>query len=268
MKQDSAEVALARANGGKDIIFNRVYIDAFNAVSEGGARTYPDARTKMFTALKEGALWWNYIGHASTQNWTGEGLMMRSDVETQLFYRHLPVLYAATCEYSRFDNSVLSSGERIFLNANGGAIAVLCPARLAYIHRNGTLSQAVGRFIFSTDEKGKPRRIGDILRLAKNSIYSTEDNNRRFFCFGDPALRLAWAPYSAKIETINGEPVNPDNMPVFKAREEWGNLQDNAYSMADLLGVLDYADSQCKNSDHAHFVPKASDDRFTLSVRM
>ena len=220
MKQDSAEVALARANGGKDIIFNRVYIDAFNAVSEGGARTYPDARTKMFTALKEGALWWNYIGHASTQNWTGEGLMMRSDVETQLFYRHLPVLYAATCEYSRFDNPVLSSGERIFLNANGGAIAVLCPARLAYIHRNGTLSQAVGRFIFSTDEKGKPRRIGDILRLAKNSIYSTEDNNRRFFCFGDPALRLAWAPYSAKIETINGEPVNPDNMPVFKAREE------------------------------------------------
>ena len=220
MKQDSAEVALARANGGQDIIFNRVYIDAFNAVSEGGARTYPDARTKMYTALKEGALWWNYIGHASTQNWTGEGLMMRSDVETQLFYRHLPVLYAATCEYIRFDNPVLSSGERIFLNANGGAIAVMCPARLAYINRNGTLSQAVGKFIFSTDEQGKPRRIGDILRLAKNSIYTTEDNNRRFFCIGDPALRLAWAPYTARIETINGEPVNPDNMPVFKAREQ------------------------------------------------
>ena len=96
----------------------------------------------------------------------------------------------------------------------------MCPARLAYINRNGTLSQAVGKFIFSTDEQGKPRRIGDILRLAKNSIYTTEDNNRRFFCIGDPALRLAWAPYTARIETINGEPVNPDNMPVFKAREQ------------------------------------------------
>lgn len=49
---------------------------------------------------------------------------------------------------------------------------------------------------------------------------------------------------------------------VFKAREEWGNLQDNAYQMAELLGVLDYADSQCKNSDHAHFLPKFEDIKF------
>ena len=46
---------------------------------------------------------------------------------------------------------------------------------------------------------------------------------------------------------------------VFKAREEWGNLQDNAYQMAEILGVLDYADGQTKNSDHTHFIPKASD---------
>lgn len=133
MKQSSSMESIMNANGGSDMVYSHVYIDAFNAVSNGGARTYPDARTKMFTTLKEGALWWNYIGHASTQNWTGEALMMRSDVETQLFYRHLPVLYAATCEYTRFDNSVLSGGERIFLNANGGAIAVICPARLAFI---------------------------------------------------------------------------------------------------------------------------------------
>ena len=219
MIQDTTLIWNSRRNGGSDIIFNRVYIDAFNAVSEGGARTYPDARTKMYTTLKEGALWWNYIGHASTQNWTGEGLMMRSDVETQLFYRHLPVLYAATCEYTRFDNTVLSSGERIFLNANGGAVAVLCPARLAYISNNGALSNAVAKYVFSPDEKGMPRRVGDILRLAKNSINTTMDNNRRYFCFGDPAMRLAWAPYTAQIETINGEPVGPDNKPVFKARE-------------------------------------------------
>ena len=49
---------------------------------------------------------------------------------------------------------------------------------------------------------------------------------------------------------------------VFKAREEWGNLQDNAYEMAALLGILDYCDSQTKNSDHAHFIPKMSDVKF------
>ena len=49
---------------------------------------------------------------------------------------------------------------------------------------------------------------------------------------------------------------------VFKAREDWGNLQDNAYTMAELLGILDYADGQTKNSDHAHFIPKADDVKF------
>ena len=49
---------------------------------------------------------------------------------------------------------------------------------------------------------------------------------------------------------------------VFKAREEWGNLQDNAYEMAELLGILDYADSQTKNSDHAHFIPKFEDIKY------
>ena len=49
---------------------------------------------------------------------------------------------------------------------------------------------------------------------------------------------------------------------VFKAREDWGNLQDNAYQMAEILGVLDYADGQTKNADHAHFIPKMSDVKY------
>lgn len=220
MMQDTTMVENSRKNGGSDIVFNRVYIDAFNAVSEGGSRSYPDARAKLFNTLNEGAVWWNYIGHASTQNWTGEGLLMRSDVESRLFYRHLPVLYAATCEYTRFDNSVLSSGERIYLNANGGAIAVVCPARLAYISDNGALSAEMGKYVFSRDESGKPRRLGDIVRLAKNGVLAYSDNRLRFIVYGDPAMRLAWAPYRAVVETINGQPVDADTKPVFKAREQ------------------------------------------------
>lgn len=49
---------------------------------------------------------------------------------------------------------------------------------------------------------------------------------------------------------------------IFIAHEDWGNLQDNAYTMAEKLGILDYADGQTKNSDHAHFIPKADDVKF------
>ena len=220
MEQSKDMFAFMQSNGGEDIMANYVFTDAFNAVSEGGGRAYPDARNKLFTTLNEGVLWWNYMGHASTQNWTGEGLLMRSDVETKLFYRHLPVLFAGTCEYTRFDNSVLSSGERIFLNANGGAIAMICPARLAYNDGNGYMANAVAQYVFSRDEQGKPRRIGDILRLGKNRIVRSGDNLRRFVLFGDPAMRLAWAPYTAQVEAINGKAVDPEHMPVFKAREQ------------------------------------------------
>ena len=221
MKQSLEMIDSVNANGGDGMMVNYVFIDAFNAVSNGGSRTYPDARTKMFTSLTEGTLWWNYIGHASTQNWTGEGLLMRSDVENLLYYKHLPVLFASTCEFCRFDNASVSSGERIFLNANGGAVAVICPARIAYIYDNGYFSKAVGSHIFEGDKAGRPSRIGDIIKLAKNDVDLSGNNKRRFLVYGDPAMRLSYAPLTAKIETINGKPVDDENHEpfVFKARQ-------------------------------------------------
>ena len=209
-------------NGGNDMVFNYVFIDAFDGVSQGGSRSYPDARAKMFNLLHEGVLWWNYVGHASTQNWTGEGLLTRTDIETNLYYRHLPLLYAATCEFCRFDNSVLSGGERIFLNANGGAIAEICPARVAMTDDNGKLTENMGKYAFKIDDQGRPLRIGDILRLAKNETFVSTMNNRRFFLFGDPAMRLAIPTYTAQVETINGKQIdkNDNTSFTFKARQQ------------------------------------------------
>lgn len=49
---------------------------------------------------------------------------------------------------------------------------------------------------------------------------------------------------------------------VFIARPEWGNLMDNQYEMAQLLGVLDTIDSGCKDAARASFVPKFDDVKF------
>ena len=224
MHQSNDMIAIARANGGENMAYNYVYIDAFDAVTdESWNRTYPDARDKMYSTLNEGVLWWNCNGHANTQQWASEGLMTSSDVENLLDYRHLPVLYASSCEFCRFDNASVSIGEHIFLNANGGAIAVISPARLAYLYSNRKLNNAVACHIFEGDSMGQPTRIGDIMRLAKNDNGPDENllNHRRFFVFGDPAMRLAYAPMTALIETINGKPVDAeDGEPfVFKACE-------------------------------------------------
>ena len=49
---------------------------------------------------------------------------------------------------------------------------------------------------------------------------------------------------------------------VFKAREEWGNLIDNQYEMAQLLGVNAKVDSGCKDAARASFIPKADDVKY------
>lgn len=211
MTQSNAMINTIRSHGGENLVYDYVYIDAFDAVSEGGRHTYPDARAKMFNSLNEGSLWWNYIGRSNRQEWTNEGLLTQSDVESLLNYSHLPVLYAATADFCRFDNDSASSGEHMFLNPNGGVIAAICPARLTYLSPNGQFDLAVARHIFAGDESGRSSRIGDIIKMAKNDVPAMSDNNRRFLVFGDPAMRLAYAPLAARIETINGRALDDEN---------------------------------------------------------
>lgn len=218
MEQAESSIAIGKANGGEDFNFNKVYLDAFTAVSSGGGRTYPDARTKMFRLLNEGVLWWNYTGHASPNNWTADGQLMHNDISENLFYDRLPILYAATCEFCRFDATSTSGGELMFLNSRGGVIAAITTPRLVYISYNGSLHNSVAKYVFARDEKGLQMRLGDILRLGKNGTTATS-NNSRYFLFGDPAMRPASPNLKIVVESINGHATDEENMPVFKARQ-------------------------------------------------
>ena len=219
MEQAENDITVCRSFNGNDIIYNRVYLDAFERSSSGGGTSYPDAYNKLYTTAREGVLWWNYTGHASPNDWTAENLLQRVDVQENLYYRHLPVLYAATCEFTRYDGIDRSSGELMFLNSNGGAIAVICPPRLVYIPQNGGLNRSVARYIFERDSNGLQLRLGDILRLGKNNYKGGGDNNARYFLMGDPAMRLAYASHTAVIDAINGHAVGSGDMPVFQARQ-------------------------------------------------
>lgn len=221
MEQSNDMINNIRLHGGENMVYDYVYIDAFDAERVDGKRTYPDARAKMFNSLNEGTLWWNYIGRSNTQEWTNEGLLAPSDVDSLLNYSHLPVLYAATAYFTRFDNDSVSSGEHMFINPNGGVIAAISAARLTLLVENGRLDKAVANHIFAGDESGRPTRIGDIIKMAKNDISTNSDNKHRYFVFGDPAMRLAYAPLTARIETINGQAVDDENYQplVFEAHD-------------------------------------------------
>jgi len=106
-------------------------------------------------------------------------------------YDRLPVFITATCEFSWFDDpSWVSAGEWVFLNPDGGGIALFTTTRPTYAGDNFTLSSNFYSNVFKKTNDKYPR-MGDLIVSAKNSTGSSA-NSRKFVLLGDPALQLAY----------------------------------------------------------------------------
>lgn len=226
MRQSDNAISHMRNSGGNDYQFGRIFLDAFKQISDGSGNYYPDARKKMFQKLDEGAIMLHYIGHANTKSWTHDGLLNITDINN-MYLKHWPLFYTATCEFSRVDADEVSGGEILFLNGRGGAIALLSTVRPTYISDNAIMSNAFGDYLFKRDADNNFMRIGDIVKLTKNNaVYSSgsstayaNTNKLRYILIGDPAMRLAYPTYSVKLDKINGQDVDESNMPELKARQ-------------------------------------------------
>lgn len=205
--------------GQNPFLVNKVYMDAYELIGQ----EYPEARSDMFRYLEEGVVWWNFIGHASTTEWTHEHQLSYTDLNN-MYLRHWPFIYAATCDFLRLDGTAVSGGEILFKERYGGAIGMLSAVRPVYIARNSYLSAALGRALRKRDEKGMIPPPGEICRIAKNDIRnsdtgprSSDENRLRYVFVGDPALRLAVPSNLVRIDSINGEPLAADAQPTLEA---------------------------------------------------
>lgn len=217
MEQADAVIENHKSNGGENYVYNRIYLDAFEVENTGSGRSFPEARKKLFQKLNEGVLYLNYIGHSGNVAWTHDGLLSYNDINN-MYLKHFPFMLTASCEFTRFDKVDETGGETLFLNPRGGAIALISTARQVMISDNGALNKHIANYMFDRDKDGKHLRIGDIIRLGKNAL-GTNTNKLKFILVGDPALRLSYPTYGVKLESINDEPINEDNMPAFKARQ-------------------------------------------------
>lgn len=242
MKQSENIIATMKANGGENYVYNHVYTDAFQAISNGRGRSYPDARDKMFRQFSNGNLWVNYVGHANPVSWTHDGLLSMTDIENNFFYNNLPLLYTATCEFTRWDADEVSGGELLFLNTRGGAISLISTSRVAYISDNGVLNNYIAKYVFARDENGNHLRLGDIIKNGKNSYSGSNENKLRYMLIGDPAMRLKYPESNVVLETIDGSTVSSENMPEIKARSTakiTGRITDiNGNVLEDFNGSL------------------------------
>lgn len=207
-------------DAGSHYAYDRIYLDAFELKKTGTGLEYPDAKEKMLKKWeKEGTAFISYIGHANPKEWGHEKLLTWEDI-TSMSCQHLPVVYAATCSFGKWDDESVSGAEVMVTNPAGGAIAMITPSRTVYISRNEYITNSISSEFFRRAEDGLGQRLGDIVRIGKNNCLPKDDNMNRYHMIGDPALRMPVPRYTVTIDSIAGLPVAAlqEDSPTIEAR--------------------------------------------------
>lgn len=174
----------------------------------------PGARQDILSLIRDGVLVVNFSGHGNEEGLAQEDLFNSQDATELDNLDVLPIFITATCSFGRWDQTSAQSGaEDLLLNPDGGAVALLTTVRSVYTSGDATklnvgLNVALNAELFRRDEDGLPRRLGDALRLTKNTRVGFEGNNRKFNLLGDPSMRIGLAARSAVVKTINEEAID------------------------------------------------------------
>lgn len=229
---------------GQPFMVNKVYLDAYTKTNGN----YPAARTDMFRHLNEGSVWWTFIGHANNHSMTGDGQLTYNDINNNMYFKRVPVLYAATCDFLRWDSQTESGGEILFNERYGGAIAVISATRPVWIFDNRLFNLAMGRALGKRDSDGRILPLGKIYQNAKNDIRSlagvpTSNTNRlRFVLMGDPSMRLATPNNIVRLDSLNGVAIGGDEdavaMGLSVARFAGSVTGPQGYVLTDFDGTV------------------------------
>ncbi len=192
---------------GKEFNTQKIYLDAYQQQSTASGARYPDVTNDLVQTVEDGALFVNYTGHGGETGWTAERVLGIFEITNWKNKQNLPVFVTATCEFSRFDDPLRTSGgELLLLNPNGGGIGLMTTTRLVFSSPNYLLNRSFYDKVFEPRLNNEPMRLGDIFLEVKNfNAYST--NSRNFSLLGDPAIRLAIPKENVVTTTINGLPL-------------------------------------------------------------
>ncbi|MGM0497808.1 MAG: type IX secretion system sortase PorU [Bacteroidota bacterium] len=169
---------------------SKIYLDNYPQETSSTGESYPEVNREIREKINNGLLLFNYTGHGGEHQLANEKIFTEEDINALVNFPKMPVFMTATCEFTRWDAAnYTSAGEKVFLNSQGGAIALFSTTRLVYASLNYNLNKAFYDFVFEKNENGRPHKLGDIVRYTKNNA-GEEDNKRNFSLIGDPALTL------------------------------------------------------------------------------
>ncbi|MFO7790845.1 MAG: type IX secretion system sortase PorU, partial [Bacteroidales bacterium] len=227
----------------KQPVFNvdKILLDAYEQVSTVQGDRYPDVNQTIDERVNKGALIMNYSGHGNEKSLAHEAVVTISQINSWENFNRLPVFITATCEFSRFDDyEFTSGGEQIFLNPEGGGIALFTTSRLVYSGANFNLNKEFYRQAFKRDANNELYALGENIMHTKNNT-GDSNNKRNFTLLGDPAMKLAIPEYIVKTDSVNGVDISvfTDTVGAASHITVTGHIEDRDGNIrTDFNGIL------------------------------
>ena len=179
----------------------KIFLDSYKQVSTASGVVAPIINRVIDSAIDEGALIVNYIGHGSENVWAQERILDLSMINSWANKYRLPLFVTATCEFGRHDDSGNVSGaERTILNPNGGGIAIVTTGRPVNSGSNFKLNKAFYKSVLKKIENRYPT-IGEVFMDTKNNSLNGS-SNRNFSLLGDPSMTLAYPEKEVIIDQV------------------------------------------------------------------
>jgi len=207
---------------------NKLYLDAFPQISTPSGQRAPELNEAINSSIDEGTLIFNYTGHGGEVGLGHERFLTIADINSWTNKDKLTVFITATCEFTRYDNpGLVSAGELVFLNPNGGAVSLFTTTRATYASANLALNMAIFRHNMFEKVNGTYPRFGDIIMHSK---VLGGDNDKKFVLIGDPALKLAYPEDKVKTTYINAKAVivgKPDTLKALSKVQIQGIVTDD-----------------------------------------
>lgn len=231
-----------------NINIDKIYLDSYQQVATPGGDRYPSVSEAINKRVEKGCLVLNYTGHGGEVGLAHERIVEVSQINTWDNKNNLPLFFTATCEFSRFDDPErTSAGEYVFLNPNGGGIALFTTVRLVFASPNFYLNKDFYKAAF-VPVNGKMPALGDLFKFMKTQAGGNSVNSRNFTLLGDPALSLSYPKYNVSTDSIKftdstySLPITPlslDTLKALSSRTISGFIRDmNGVILTNYNGVL------------------------------
>ncbi|MEN9639711.1 MAG: hypothetical protein RLZZ262_1580, partial [Bacteroidota bacterium] len=152
----------------------KIFMDAYQQESTPGGERYEAVEDEIRNRIEAGALIVTYIGHGGEKGWAHERILNIETINNFTNKYRLPLFLTATCELAKFDdNSLVTAGEELIMNPNGGCIAEMTTTRIVFVSDNNELSSAF--YNYALEDEDAELTFGKINMLTKNGVPASND---------------------------------------------------------------------------------------------